>query len=89
MLIATSRVTRQGQISVPAEVRRGLGLHPGSELIWEMKENGEVVVRPKRASLDEIHQLLGEPKVHLTDEELKAARLAFLASRIPPGPPEE
>ncbi len=33
----TSRITRQGQISVPAEVRRQLGLGPGSVLEWEVE----------------------------------------------------
>ena len=34
MAIATSRVTAQGQISVPAAVRRKLGIGPGSVLEW-------------------------------------------------------
>lgn len=39
-----SRITAQGQISVPAEVRRQLGVGPGSVLEWEEK-GGEIVVR--------------------------------------------
>jgi hypothetical protein len=38
MLIAKSKVTRQGPISVPVEVRRDLGIRTGSELIWERQE---------------------------------------------------
>ncbi len=44
MSLAQSRVTAQGQISVPAEVRRRLGLGPGSVLEWA-EEGGRVVVR--------------------------------------------
>jgi len=44
MTLAQSKVTAQGQISVPAEVRRKLGLGPGSILEWT-EEGGEVVVR--------------------------------------------
>lgn len=44
MAIAHSRVTAQGQISVPAEVRKRLGVGPGSVLEWEEK-GGELVVR--------------------------------------------
>jgi len=32
-----SKVTAQGQISVPAEVRRQLGVGPGSVLVWEWR----------------------------------------------------
>jgi AbrB family looped-hinge helix DNA binding protein len=79
MLIAVSRVTRQGQISIPADVRRDLGIRPGTQLIWDRRENGEYVVRPKRATWDDLHALVGTLEVRLTDEELKDARRAFLA----------
>lgn len=81
MLIATSKVTNQGQISVPAEVRRDLGIRPGTELIWDRRENGEYVVRPKRQTLVDLHRMVGTPTVHLTDLELREARQDFLASR--------
>ena len=42
MAIAQSRVTAQGQISVPAAVRRKLGIGPGSTLEWH--EDGEKIV---------------------------------------------
>ncbi len=82
MLIATSKVTNQGQISVPAEVRRDLGIRAGTELIWDRRENGEYVVRPKRLTLAELHQMVGKPTVHLSDEELRKARHEFLGSRM-------
>ena len=44
MTLAQSKVTAQGQISVPAEIRRKLGLGPGSILEWT-EEDGRVVVR--------------------------------------------
>jgi AbrB family looped-hinge helix DNA binding protein len=42
MAIAQSRLTAQGQISVPAAVRRKLGIGPGSTLEW--REEGEKIV---------------------------------------------
>jgi AbrB family looped-hinge helix DNA binding protein len=44
MTIAQSKVTAQGQISVPAEVRKKLGVGPGSLLEWA-EQNDQVVVR--------------------------------------------
>jgi antitoxin PrlF len=55
MAIARSKLTRQGQISVPAEVRRRLGLDPGAILEWD-ESGGEIVVRKSgRYSSVEIH----------------------------------
>ena len=42
MAIAHSRLTAQGQISVPAAIRRKLGVGPGSTLEWH--EEGEKIV---------------------------------------------
>jgi antitoxin PrlF len=62
MAIAQSRLTAQGQISVPAEVRRKLGLAPGSVIEWD-EERGSIVVRRAGGStFDEIHRRLF-PKV--------------------------
>ncbi len=44
MSIAESKITAQGQISVPAKVRNKLGLAPGSVLEWHERD-GEVFVR--------------------------------------------
>lgn len=44
MTIARSRLTSQGQVSIPAEVRRRLGLGPGSVIDWE-EEGDEIFVR--------------------------------------------
>jgi AbrB family looped-hinge helix DNA binding protein len=57
---ATSRVTAQNQISIPASVRERFGIHPGTELIWVERE-GEIVVRPKRYKLEDIQALLTDP----------------------------
>lgn len=46
MKIAKSRITSQGQISVPAVVRKKLGLAPGSTIDWEEDEdNGSISVK--------------------------------------------
>ena len=58
MVLAQSKLTAQGQISVPAEVRRKLGLGPGSVLEWD--EDGEriVVRRAGRYTSKQIHRKL-------------------------------
>jgi AbrB family looped-hinge helix DNA binding protein len=71
MSTATSRMTAQGQTSVPAEIRRRLGLAPGSVLEWDV-EDGRIVVRKATGpSFDDIHNALfpdGPPKRRTIEE---------------------
>ncbi len=56
MALAQSKVTAQGQISVPAEVRRKLGIGPGSVLEWEEEGDAVVVRKAGRYTSEDIHR---------------------------------
>ena len=58
MTLAQSKLTAQGQISVPAEVRRKLGLGPGSILEWTEEAGRVVVRRAGRFSSEEVCRVL-------------------------------
>jgi len=58
MRLAQSRITAQGQVSVPAEVRKRLGLAPGSTIDWEIEGDAVVVRRSGRFSLQDIRLAL-------------------------------
>ncbi|MFZ0886921.1 MAG: AbrB/MazE/SpoVT family DNA-binding domain-containing protein [Candidatus Binataceae bacterium] len=58
MILARSRLTAQGQISVPTEVRRRLGVGPGSVLEWDGQDERILVRRAGRYTSEEIHQAL-------------------------------
>lgn len=53
-----SKLTAQGQISVPAEVRRRLGLAPGSALEWREEEGYYTVRRVGHNTSEDIHRAL-------------------------------
>ena len=53
-----SRLTAQGQVSVPAEVRKKLGLAPGSVLEWREEQGAYIVRRAGRHTSEEIHEAL-------------------------------
>lgn len=55
MALAQSKLTAQGQISVPAEVRRKLGVGPGSVLEWDEEGEKIVVRRIGRYTSEDIH----------------------------------
>jgi len=64
MAIAQSRVTAQGQVSVPVAVRKALGVGPGSVLEWEQEGDKVVVRRAGKYTFDDVHRaLFGNKKV--------------------------
>lgn len=74
MLLAQSRVTAQGQVSVPAEVRRKLAIGPGSVLEWEEDGDRMIVRRAGKFSSADIHAAVfkRQPKATSVDD-MKAA----------------
>lgn len=58
MVLAHSKLTAQGQISVPAEVRRKLGIGPGSVLEWDEAGSAIVVRRATRYTSEDLHRAL-------------------------------
>ncbi|MCU0242230.1 MAG: AbrB/MazE/SpoVT family DNA-binding domain-containing protein [Vicinamibacteria bacterium] len=73
MAIAQSRLTAQGQISVPAAIRKKLGVGPGSSLEWDEEGDQIVVRRAGRFSSSDVHTAVfsASPK-RRTLAELKA-----------------
>jgi AbrB family looped-hinge helix DNA binding protein len=73
MTLARSRVTAQGQISVPAEVRKRFGIGPGSLVEWDVKGDLLIVRRSGRHSLEDVRAILApkRPRKPKTLEELK------------------
>jgi len=53
-----TKLTSQGQVSVPAAVRSFLHLTPGSVLVWSQDGDRIVVERATRHSTTEVHQAL-------------------------------
>lgn len=85
MLQSQSKLTSQGQVSVPAAIRQALALTPGSTLVW-MHEGGQVTVkRAARHSTADIHAALfdnqAEQVVRKTLAQLKQGISQHIQSR--------
>lgn len=51
-----SKITAQGQISVPADIRKKLGVGPGSTLEW-IEEDGKIVIKRAGGSTwEDVHK---------------------------------
>lgn len=72
MVIAQSRLTAQGQVSIPAEVRRRLGLTPGAVLEWDAEGDTIIVRRVGQYTSEDVHRaLFPEPPEPKTIEQMK------------------
>lgn len=82
MAIAHSKLTAQGQISVPAKVRQKLGIGPGSVLEWDDDGEQVVVRRAGRYSSEDVHRSVfpTRPKPK-TLPELKEGVRRFIKKR--------
>jgi AbrB family looped-hinge helix DNA binding protein len=82
MAIAQSKVTAQGQISVPVEVRKKLGVGPGSVLEWDEQGDQVVVRRAGRYSSEEIHQaIFPEKELRQKSVDVKVAIRKYIRKR--------
>lgn len=83
MALAHSKLTAQGQISVPAEVRRKLGVGPGGVLEWDEEDGRIVVRRAGRYTFEDLHKALfprGAPR-RRSIEELKKGVARYIEGR--------
>jgi AbrB family looped-hinge helix DNA binding protein len=73
MILAHSKLTAQGQISVLADVRKKLGIGPGSILEWDEDGDRIVVRRSARFTSEDIHRALfpKQPPESRTIDEMK------------------
>ena len=72
MALAHSKLTAQGQISVPAKVRKKLGIGPGSVLEWDEAGEQIVVRRAGRFSSEDVHRsVFAAPPKRRTLQDLK------------------
>ena len=84
MPIAQSKVTAQGQISVPVEIRKKLGVGPGSVLEWDEKSGDVIVRKAGRYTSAQIHTTLfsdeSKPRA-TTNAEVKEGIRKYIRQR--------
>ena len=42
----TTTVTQKGQATIPAHIRKRLGIKPNTKIVFELKSNNEVSIKP-------------------------------------------
>lgn len=79
----TSTLTDRGQTTIPASVRKALGLKARQQIRYEIREEG-VLIRPECTSLmDLAGALKSETSVQFREDESARARAARLKRYLP------
>ena len=81
-----SKITSQGQVSIPVRIRHKLGLAPGSKVEWCERGDDVIVRRPSKYTSRDIHAALfatppGRRSVADMDEGIRASVRAKHARR--------
>lgn len=66
------RVTRKGQVTIPLEVRRELGIRPGSEVRFQLDGGGARLILDAEQTAGEIRRIRGAGDVELSTDEILA-----------------
>lgn len=66
------RVTQKGQVTIPLAVRRALGIDAGTEVRFELTEDGARLVVSREASDAAIDRMRGAGDVELSTDEILA-----------------
>lgn len=66
----TAKVTSKGQITIPVEVRKAMGLEPGAKLMFFPTAEGDFIMRLRTGSIMDLRGILGGFDVPKTDEEM-------------------
>jgi antitoxin PrlF len=76
-----SSVSPKGQVTIPVEIRRLLGVKPKDRVRFEV-EDGRVRLRPARSALDELYRSLPGLKTRRTWEEIEEIAHGDRAERL-------
>ena len=78
MKTVEATVTSKGQVTLPSELRRRLGLQKGSRVRFSMAASGDVKVEPVRNSVSDLWKMAdegGKPEAILSFEEMNMAKV--------------
>jgi AbrB family looped-hinge helix DNA binding protein len=82
MAFAQSKVTAQGQVSVPAKVRQRLGIGPGAVIEWDEDGDRVIVRKAGQYSSEDIHRaLFSKTPKRRTIEALKIGIRQYVRKR--------
>ncbi len=68
----TAALTSKGQITIPIEVRKKLGLRPGDRVSFVESRNGEFILKPRNGSIMDLKGIARGERRAVPIEEMNA-----------------
>ncbi len=65
------RITSKGQVTIPQAVREKAGLRPNSEVTFEVRDNGDVVIKPVAGGTSALRSALQQVRGSANAPEFK------------------
>lgn len=72
--MSEATVTSKGQITIPSDVRRSMGLAAGKRVVFTPMGDGSTVMRAKTKSVLELRGSLGKPRKRIPVEKMNLGR---------------
>lgn len=66
------KVTQKGQVTIPREIRQALGIRTGSEVQFQLDDDGARLIVDRQGTEDEIVRMRGAGDVQLSTDEILA-----------------
>ncbi len=82
MSLAQSRITAQGQVSIPVSVMRQFGLAPGEVITWDTLDGHLIIEKAGHYTLADIQSALEiRQGIHKLDAEIRAGIKARIRTK--------
>ena len=73
--MSDATITSKGQVTIPADIRKALGVSPGERVTFTQLGDGSVVIRPKTRSIMDLEGRLKTPqKRSVTVDDMNIGR---------------
>ena len=82
MGVYDAKTSQKGQVTVPAEVRKVLGLPPGGRLQFRVQDDGSVVLAAKKHGISHLRGIFATPDSPI---DIEAEIMAEVLERNTPG----
>lgn len=80
--MATATLTSQGQLTLPKAIRDLLGLRPGDQVAFRVREDQSVVVEPATVDLRTLRGVLKSKRRGVTLEDMNEAVQSGVTARF-------
>lgn len=77
-----AKITSKGQVTIPKEVRRALGVHENDQLLFVVEGNQAVIIPLKRRALSEFRGALPATRPYTGMEAAREAYHKEIAERL-------